>query len=95
MEEPKELRTNSKSSSADLQNVSSSGKGGMKARFLERQCVDFMQSDEKELHKELLPVFLPCCVKKRCKSPVSPGSGSAGDSFFPGMVTGQGDNESK
>lgn len=95
MKEPKELKTNSRCSSADLQKVSSSGRGGMKTIFLERQCVDFMQTDEKELYKKLLPIFLPCYIKKRCKSPIFPGSGSAEDFLLPGVVTGQGGNESK
>lgn len=95
MGEAKELRTNSKSSSADLQKVSSSGRGGMKAKVLERQCVDFMQSGEKEFYIKLFLIFLPCCIKKTCKCPFFPGSGSAEDSLFPGVVTGQGGNESK
>lgn len=72
MEEPKEVRTDSKTSCADLQEVSSSGREGTKASLLEWQCVDFMQAEEKELCKKLPPIFLLYCIKKEMRNPILP-----------------------
>lgn len=93
MKEP--IRTDSKTSCADLQKVSSSGREGTKASLLEWQCVDFMQAEEKELCKKMPPIFLLYCIKKRCENPFFPSSRSAVGSLLPGVVIGQGGTESK
>lgn len=77
MEEPKVVRTDSKTSYADLQKVSSSGREGAKASLLEWQRIDFVQAEEKESRKKLLPIFLHYCIKKRCETPFFPSSRSA------------------
>lgn len=67
MEEPKEVRTDSKTSCADLHEVSSSGREGTKASLLEWQCVTSCKLKKKNCVKSCLQYFYSIVLKRDVK----------------------------